>query len=125
MTTPLIRSFSRFEDATRARDELLAAGLPPAAVQLRVAEDEAGPVEGNFVIGNGRSATGAAPGPLRVGGDVPYAENFAAPSARGTNLLIVEAGDARHREQALAILDGYGEAIDIEPAGDPDRESRR
>ncbi len=50
MSAPLLRSFDRLDDATAARNELVAAGFSPAAVQVRAMEDEAGPVQGYFTV---------------------------------------------------------------------------
>lgn len=98
MSHTLLRSFARFEDARSARDRLVAAGLPPSAIEVRSLEDEAGPVEGNFAIGNGRLARGSRDA---------YHLNFA-DASQGTNLLVVEAEDEAQRDQAVATLDGLG-----------------
>lgn len=115
MFAPLLRSFDRLDDATAARDELVAAGFPPAAVQVRAMEDEAGPVQGDFSVGNGR--TDIKPGNsdfVTSDSPDPYALNFAHPTFRGGNLLIVEAADEAQRQQAMAIFDRFGGV-------DPDR----
>ena len=113
MPAPILISFDTFEAACAARDELVAAGLPPAAVQLREMEDEAGPVEGNFVIGNGRSVAAGRGADVRADGDFPYAANFANTAARGVHLLVVEVIDEAQRAQAAGILRRF-QGVDVE-----------
>ena len=113
MPAPILISFDSFEAATAARQELVAAGLPPAAVQLREMEDEAGPAEGNFVIGNGRRATGGPRADVQADGDFPYARNFEKTEDPGTHLLVVEAIDEAQRAKAVEIL-GRFRAVDVD-----------
>lgn len=108
MPHTLLRSFARFEDARSARDRLVAGGMPASAVEVRSLEDEAGPVEGNFAIGNGRAAHGSRDA---------YALNFAG-TPQGTNLLVVEAEDDAQRDRAESMLDGLG-GTDPGVAGGP------
>lgn len=108
MPHTLLRSFARFEDARSARDQLVAAGLPASAVEVRSLEDEAGPVEGNFAIGNGRVARGSRDA---------YDLNFA-PASQGTNLLVVEVEDHALRDRAESMLEGLG-GTDPGTAGGP------
>jgi hypothetical protein len=116
MTTFLLRSFDTFEAASAARDALVAAGFDPAAVQLRVLDDEAGPAEGNFLIGNGRTTHGRPPRGVLAGPEVPYEENFAQVVFRGNQLLAVEVADESQRRRALALLQPFG-GVDPDPAG--------
>jgi hypothetical protein len=104
MPVPLLRSFNRLEDATSAREQLIAAGLSADAVQLRVVDDEAGPTKGNFLVGNGREGT------------EPYDKNFAHPVAHGTHLLLVQPRDDAEHQRASQLLDGMG-ATRADPAG--------
>lgn len=109
MSTPLLRSFDRLENATAARNELVAAGFPPSAIQVRAMQDEAGPVQGNFAVGNGRTDIRPAESDF-VSPDSPdpYELNLAHPASRGENLLVVEAADEAQRQQAVTILDRFG-----------------
>jgi len=59
---PLLRSFGTLDEMMAARQALLAAGLPADRIETRVIQDEAGPVEGNFLVGNGRTTHGGPPG---------------------------------------------------------------
>ena len=112
MSQPLLRSFTRFEDASAAREALIASGLPSECVELRVIDDEAGPVEGNFVAGNGRREEGDGPSRgIVAGGEIPYERNFAATVSRGAHLLIVTAADETRRIEARDILDRFA-AVD-------------
>ena len=108
---PLIRSFSSLEEATAAQAALLADGVDAQAVELRVIDDEAGPVEGNFVIGNGRTAHGGPPGGIRTGPQVPYEENFQDSVHRGGFLLIVSV--AQEQRSAVQDLLERFDAVDV------------
>ncbi|MDM5178042.1 hypothetical protein PO883_12655 [Massilia sp. DJPM01] len=44
--------FDAFDTAQQARAALLADGFGADALELKVHDDEAGPVEGNFLVGN-------------------------------------------------------------------------
>jgi hypothetical protein len=118
---PLLRTFARFEDAEAARERLLSAGLPRTSVQLQNLQDEAGPVEGNFVTGNARTRDGdlLAMGSSRVG-ELPYEGNFNDTVHRGVHLLVVEPADDAQRGEAVAILDQF-ESVDVAAASSPRR----
>jgi hypothetical protein len=107
MPTPLIHSFDRYEDAQEAHGQLLADGLPSAALNLRVIDDEAGPTEGNFVSGNGRPERSSPPDAVITGGVIPYDRNFARTVSRGVYLLVVDADDEALRRRAETVLGRY------------------
>jgi hypothetical protein len=119
MSNPLLRAYDRFEDAEQARNEILANGIPPERVQLNALEDEAGPVEGNFVLDE--KDTGK--GPTEPGGDASHdllgteertdAYNNSEPVWRASHVLVVMTDDDRQRRQAAEIMDRYG-GIDVE-----------
>ena len=121
MSTPLICSFERFEDAELARARVLAQGLPAAAVALRVIDDEAGPVEGNFVSGNGRPERSSPPDAVVTGGVIPYERNFARTVSRGVVLLSVDVGDGAQRQRLATLLAGHGGRDVAAAVGDGDR----
>src|SRR4051812_42281856 len=50
MATTLVRTFDSFAAAENARNELLHSGFPAPDVHLDPADDEAGPVQGNFIL---------------------------------------------------------------------------
>jgi hypothetical protein len=101
---PLLRTFGTLDEATAARNALAEAGLAPDSLEVRVIEDEAGPVEGNFLIGNGRSMEGGASSGVLAGGEVPYGANFSKTVTRGGHLLIVTAREPAQRELAHRVL---------------------
>ena len=109
---PLVRSFASLQEAEAAREALAAAGIARELMELTVLQDEAGPVEGNFVIGNGETTHGRAPDAVRTGPEVPYDENFREPAYRGNFLLILGGLDAAQRASADAVLDRFkGRAV--------------
>lgn len=99
MAHELIRTYDRFDDAEAARQALLGSGFRPDAVHLSVSGDEAGPVEGNFVVGNGEPSAGGADA---------YDSNYADPVHRGIYRLIVDAESEAQDARARAVLDGRG-----------------
>lgn len=99
-----------------ARQSLITAGLPGDLMETRVIEDEAGPVEGNFLVGNGRTAHGRPPGGVLAGPEVPYEENFSRVVTRGGHLLLVHVRDAQQRELAAQVLEHHA-GIDPASAG--------
>ena len=100
----LVRSFATLERAEAARTAVLSLGVSPDAVQLQVLQDEAGPVESNFVVGNGR----AAPDDTSA-----YKANFAHPVARGTCLLMLMTIPDDQRSQVEAALNEFG-GVDVD-----------
>ena len=110
MSNEIVKVFDRYEDADHARSALLAYGLDTVQVRLQSNEDEAGPVEGNFLVGNGRRS-GRGAGVSRSGaehGDLPYERNFGRPELRGLHLLLVDVPVDEQRRAAEEILEGFG-----------------
>lgn len=98
MQAVIVRIFDVFDDAERARDALLREGFEREAVSLSVRDDEAGPVQGNFTVGN-----------LPVQSEQhTYARNYANARQRGHCMVMVHAADAAVGASALAILDRCG-----------------
>jgi len=101
----LLRSFDSFEHAEAARAALVDAGVPTEAVRIEVLQDEAGPVEGNFLVGNGRPTAGAASRAAPGGGpDAPYEHNLSKVITRGVYLLVVDTVDPARRASMEALL---------------------
>jgi hypothetical protein len=96
MKANLVATFDRLADAEAARNALIGAGFAPTAIHLVSREDEAGPVQGNFTVGDGRPDTH---------GD-PYDRNYDIVQHRGTLLMNVEVDDDAHRRVASEILQG-------------------
>lgn len=119
MPAPIIRSFDTLERAQAARDALIEQGVAAEAIEVRPIHDEAGPVEGNFYIGNGRSGGPDLPSAgVLGGGEVPYARNFAETVTRGTNLLILTLADSSQAASLEATLDRSG-GVNPDPAAAP------
>ena len=98
MEPPLIYVFDDFSVAERAHDELLSCGFERAAVQLTVRDDEAGPVQGNFTVGDNPAAAG--------GHD--YKDTYANPKQRGGCMLTITPFDPGQATYAIALMARYG-----------------
>jgi hypothetical protein len=111
MTTTLIHSYDTLFDAESAQQQLLASGFSSENIHLTVKEDEAGPVQGNFTVGNGTHDDSAEldPGePPGVHNNEIYERDFKDVVQRGTYLLTVDADDDTQRQRAREILHRYG-----------------
>jgi hypothetical protein len=110
MANEIVKVFDRYEDAERARSALLAAGFAPGEVRLQCNEDEAGPVEGNFLVGNGRrpGRAGGVTSAAADHGDLPYELNYDHPELRGLNLLLLDVPSDEQRARAEELLGGFG-----------------
>ena len=111
--TTAVFSFGTLAEAQRARDALLEQGFGKDALHLRSIADEAGPVQGNFVSGNGRPADSQAPVGVIGSGQEPYRKNFNPVVDRGSQLLEVEAHSDEDRRKARDIAAANG---GVEPA---------
>lgn len=105
MSNPIVRVFDGYDNAQQARAALLADGFDDGAVSLTINNDEAGPVEGNFTVGN----TPVESEHHR------YDNNYARIAQRSQCLLTVDAPDRARAERAQAILREFG-ARDPDPA---------
>lgn len=103
-----VRSFDTLAAAAAAVNALVDVGFEHGAIELRVIEDEAGPAQGNFIIGNGATTHGGAPGAIRVGPDAPYNGNFRHPKDRSVHLVIVQTPDAEQRRRAEDVMQQAG-----------------
>ncbi|MFL6674391.1 MAG: hypothetical protein ACJ8LG_13995 [Massilia sp.] len=108
MEKTLIYVFDDFNAAERARAEFVSYGFDPAAVQLSVRDDEAGPVQGNFQVGDAPAAAGSD----------EYKDAFANPVQRGTCILTITPVDPSQTRYAIALLARYG-VIDATVPGHP------
>ena len=98
MQHAIVRVFDVFHHAELARDALLGEGLGREAISLSVRDDEAGPVEGNFTVGN-----------LPVQSEQhTYDRNYANATQRGHCIVTVHAADAATASRAVAILERCG-----------------
>ena len=97
MEPPLVYVFDDFDTAQKIYEEFLSNGFDPTGVQLIVRDDEAGPVQGNFTVGD------AIPDDLKEYGDA-----FANPVQRGTVVLTVTPVDPTQAQFAIALMARYG-----------------
>jgi hypothetical protein len=107
MENVIVRTFKQLAAAEQARTELLAAGIAADDVDVTVRIDEAGPVQGNFTVGDDPGVTGK----------TAYAQTFAPVAQDDVRdcQVTVNAGDAALAARAAAILDRLG-ALDPDPA---------
>jgi hypothetical protein len=107
MENVIVRTFVHQAAAEEARRELLALGIPADDVEVTVRIDEAGPVQGNFTVGDSPAVTGK----------TAYSHTFAPVAQDDVRdcQITVTAGDAAQAERAAAILDRLG-ALDPDPA---------
>jgi hypothetical protein len=106
MENQLIYIFDDFDAAERARNELIKYGFDRAGVNLDVRDDEAGPVQGNFTVGDHPEAAGGA----------DYSKTFANPTHRGLCMLTVTPSSPMQSDYAVALLARYG-VTDATPPG--------
>lgn len=103
MATQMIRIFDQYADAEAARDALLAAGYARDAVRVSVRDDEAGPVQGNFTVGNATDA----PGGMGEGHHT-YKRNYQNVAQRGLCMVVVDAVEGAQAGAASELLGRYG-----------------
>jgi hypothetical protein len=105
MNHAIVRIFDDYDHAQRARDALLAEGFAADRVSIRIANDEAGAVEGNFTVGNSQAESG----------DNSYAHNYGNARQLSQCIVTVDAGDDGAAARAADIMAGFG-ARDADPA---------
>lgn len=98
MEPALIYVFDDFDVAQKARAELIQYGFASDAVELRISDDEAGPVQGNFTVGD---ACHASPGS-------DYASTFGTVTHRGNCMLMIAPSSPTHSQYAIALMARYG-----------------
>ncbi len=111
MANTLVRAYDSLSHADNVRKELLASGFPSSSVHLASKEDEAGPVQGNFTVGNADSDKGVVRGLVELltgGEDDSYRDNYSDVEQRGTCLLTVDANDDEQLARASDILNRSG-----------------
>jgi hypothetical protein len=116
MSTTLVRVFDHLEHAVEARRQLLEAGIDSGRLDLTSLDDEAGPVEGNFISGNsdtslrnGSGRTNLLPRGSAVGSDdQTYSRDFRHVERRGSMMLTIDAEDERQAELAGQVMERVG-----------------
>ncbi len=110
----LMRTYSDFDKAQEAREALIAAGFPKDSISFTAREDESGPVTGNFVIDKEQHPDTDRREPNFLEGIDPNETQSVAPVDWGRSyVLMVDAPDATHLQQAADIAEKFG-GIDIE-----------
>ena len=94
----VVRVFDAFDQAEHARDLLFSQGFATEAIELSVREDEAGPTEGNFTVGN--SSVGSI--------QHTYDTNYAHILFRGQCMVTVLARGTAQAAHACLILERFG-----------------
>ena len=101
MTDYVLRMYDTLPHAEQAREALLAAGYSKDQVQLEAMNSEAGPVMGNFTVGNSSDTSDHS----GVGDSGDYRDNFKAVHQGAIiKLTVAVENDASHA-QAMDILD--------------------
>ncbi len=120
MANTLIRIYDSFLNAENARKELLDAGFTTDRVRLIARDDEAGPVQGNFTVGNIPSVRDGISGLFSSSSSSPndsfdqtYARDFANAAQHGSYLLMVDTNDDHQQALAADIMQRFG-AIDVD-----------
>jgi len=109
----LMRTYSDFDKAQKAREALIAAGFPQDSISFTAREDESGAVTGNFVIDKAQHADTDRREPNLLDGYDPNETQSATPVDWGRSyVLIVDAADVLHMQQAAQIAERFG-GIDI------------
>lgn len=108
MNNAVVKIFDMVDHAQQARNALLSEGFQADEVTLSVANDEAGPVVGNFTVGNS---------PVESP-EHTYDRNYANVSQPGHCLVTVEVADALRASKAEMILARFG-ARDADPFSAP------
>lgn len=101
MSDTLLRVFDSFALAEQAREALISSGIAASAINLDSRNDEAGPVEGNFVVDLTDKPTPSMDNPNRAGQN----SEIRAAVQRSTCILQVEVENDRDGARVNGILD--------------------
>lgn len=108
MPNTVVRIYDNLAVAQHAREQLLNSGFPPESVHLSSTLDDAGPVEGNFVLDEKDTGHGPGRGLMhRLFGteERTDAYNSSHPVWRDSYLLTVDAHDDEQLERASDIME--------------------
>jgi hypothetical protein len=101
MSDFLLRMYDTLDHAEMARNALLAAGYSPDQVQIEAMTSEAGPVAGNFAVGNSSDHSDHS----GIGDSGDYADNFKDVSQGAVIKLTVAVDSDSSHAQANEVLD--------------------
>jgi hypothetical protein len=116
MPNTLVRVYNRFSDAENARNALVSSGFSPEAIHLESTIDEAGPVQGNFVLESKDSDNDNDDSPFDslFGRDDPNEGHGRTGVAwRGGYIMTIDAADETQIARASDIVKQHG-AVDID-----------
>lgn len=120
MANTLVRMYDELAQAENARNELLGVGFDASRMHLSVRNDESGPVEGNFYVGNPVDPDREAysdPGHQGLGGFLrslidsdkdDYNGTFRDVVQRATYMLTIHAGNEEEAAAACEITAKHG-----------------
>lgn len=111
MPDTLVRVYDRFARAESARAALLDSGFPSESVHLTPSDDEAGPVEGNFILeykDADRAQDKSAFDSLLDRDDINEGLNRQDVAWRGHYLLTVDVQDDEQFRRASDIAEKFG-----------------
>lgn len=119
MANTLVRVFDRLDDAEQAREQLLRNGFPDSSINMTSTWDEAGPVQGNWVVDRKEDTNPDSPsfldrlheGDTDAGTDISRRPDTSAPQKmvqRGTIVMTVDAGNEELQSRASSILGEAG-----------------
>jgi hypothetical protein len=122
MATTIVRVYDHFSDAEKARNELIMSGFAPASVHLDPRLDEAGPVEGNFVLDYKDTEKGPRSDLFEsaLGGEEGTGKpNDANAAWRGAYVLTVDVDDGDQQRRAAELMERFGgrDIMNLRPAG--------
>lgn len=130
MPSTLVTTYDLFSNADHARTALIEAGFEPSKLHLNVNNDEAGPVEGNFTVGNpsptDKENNGGISGFFKslVGiektGDEDYQETYQNVVQRAAYVLIIEADNEQESQYASDVAHRHGAVMVDHTAGRDD-----
>lgn len=103
MADYVLRMYANLAYAEQARAALLAAGYSANDVQIEAMNGEAGPVEGNFTVGNGSDRSDHS----GIGDSGNYRDNFKDIGYGATIKLTVAVDSDSQHAQAVTILDRF------------------
>lgn len=101
MTNYVLRMYDTLAHAELAREALLAAGYSMDQVEIEAMNSEAGPVQGNFAVGNASDRSNHS----GIGDSGDYRDNFKAIHQGAIIKLTVAVEDDSRHIQATEILD--------------------
>jgi hypothetical protein len=117
MTNTLVRIYDELGSAENARNDLLRAGFDASRMQLSARDDEAGPVQGNFYVGDAAAPDQEVKTGQGIGGFLKsligsdrdeYDSSFRNVVQRATYMLTIQAANEDEVTTACEITARHG-----------------